>query len=342
VVITIHHLPIMVDDLVSSLLLDTQLDSSDPSSISQQDDKLKKLVRYVREAPERDLTHDVNGESLLDLLHPTRNTISYLAVLTAHTRLAQKTRQLTPGLINRILIFLTTFDAVQARYMGPEYREILHWLGSYSETTDNPSVIPAIGGAILHMDPSGSTFTSSHLYYLRLCLSATIPSQALPLLDKDVHNFPMDHIKGVDEREMCAPHESSATYITRSSAISADVSVYDVQEYYLLGAHVYIGLGQWHRARLFLELVLVTPASQVATPLMVEAYKKLVLLTLLTTGRPFSSHRVVDQHISKTMSALSKPYETLADVFKNRDLRRFMAEVDTGLQTWSDVSCLTP
>ncbi|KAF1356541.1 hypothetical protein BDV97DRAFT_342071 [Delphinella strobiligena] len=324
-------------DLASDLLFDAQTDDSGKVvDVEKHDGNLKKFADFVRKMPERDLAQAVGGNSLLQLLDPTRNTISYLAVLLAMKNVALKTRSFLPGQLDNTLVFLASFDAVQARYMGPELRELVFWLASYYDSTTDASVIPAIGSAILQLDPTGSTFTSTHLLFVRYCLTAGLPRQALPVLDKDIYNFPSDPIKGVDDIPLCAHHETSATYITRSSGLAGDIAPADVQEYYLLGAQVYIGLRQWARATLFLELVLASPTSHVATPLMVEAYKKLILTTLLSTGQSFSAKALLDQQTQKSVSSLSKAYEGLADVFKNRDIQRFHAEVDMATQLFTE------
>lgn len=333
----------MSGELASMLLSDPRVDNDGHVlSASHYDRNLKKLVKYLRETNERDLAQAHNGDNLLQVLDPTRNTISYLAVLLALKNLSLRTRQLDPALLNATIVFCASFDSVQARYVGPELRDLLGWLSLHYEQTTDASVIPAIGAAILQLDPSGSTFTSTHLLFLRLCLAATLPSQALPVLEKDIYNFPTNPIKDVDDQELCAPHHTSATFITRSSGLTAEIHPTDVQEYYLLGAHVYIGLRRWSRARLFLELVLASPSTHVATPLMIEAYKKLILLGLLTTGQPFSTKGLVDQQTQRTLSSLLKAYEVLGEIFKNRDLQRFNAELDVGAQLWADVSFAPP
>lgn len=174
---------------------------------------------------------------------------------------------------------------------------------------------------------------------MRVCLAAGLPRQALPILDKDIYNFPSDPQKHVDDRLPCAYHDLSATFITKSSNISASLTASDVHEYYLLGAHIYIGLRRYNRARLFLELVLSSPTQNVATPIMVEAYKKSILVSLLSTGSLTLTKGLVNTQMIKTYSSLAKPYEVLADVFKKRDVLRLDAEVAAAAAVWDDV-CL--
>lgn len=199
-----------------------------------------------------------------------------------------------------------------------------------------------MGAAILHIDPTSSTFTSTHLLFVQLCLQAAIPRLALPVLDKDIYGLPTDPIKNVDEQFPCATHQLSSTFITKSSEISANLKPADVQEYYLLGAQIYIGLRNFPRAHLFLELVLATPNNHTATPLMLEAYKKLLMISLLSTGDRYTPKGTLDQQTHKALSNMSRAYEALADIFKNRDVQRLTAEVDAGTQIWYEVRLNCP
>lgn len=140
-------------------------------------------------------------------------------------------------------------------------------------------------GAMLRLDPSGATFTSTHLLYVQLCLEARILQEALPILDKPILGFPLQVIKGIEEEPLCADHPVSNGFITQTSGLSSTVNADAVHEYYLLGAIVYIGLRQWRKALTFLEHVLVAPTQNVAVGLMLEAYRKWVLVALLVEGK---------------------------------------------------------
>lgn len=48
---------------------------------------------------------------------------------------------------------------------------------------------------------------------------------------------------------------------------------------------LYLGLREWERALLFLEVVIVAPTSNTASMIQVEAYKKWVLVGLLLKGK---------------------------------------------------------
>ena len=79
-------------------------------------------------------------------------------------------------------------------------------------------------------------------------------------------------------------HESSSTYITQESGLSAKLDHRDHLLYFLFGAMLYMGLKEWKKALLFLEIVMTSPVTNNASKIQVEAYKKWVLVSLLYKG----------------------------------------------------------
>lgn len=145
------------------------------------------------------------------------------------------------------------------------------------------AVIP-IRTAMLRLDPSAGTFTTTHLNFIRLCLDARTYRLALPIVNKTIHSFPTKNIAPVDRLPLCADHHLSSGYITHQSGFTNKITPADVQEYYLLGAIIYILLRIWDRAMLYLEHVLAAPTQNTTTALMVEAYRKWVLVATLVHG----------------------------------------------------------
>ncbi len=142
--------------------------------------------------------------------------------------------------------------------------------------------------AILRLDPSSSCFTSTHLLFARLCLEARVYRAALPILDKDIYHFPTSSDKVLStsvQAPLCAHHEFSSSCITISNGLSAKLDYRDHLEYFLYGAMLYMGLETWERALLFLEIVVMAPTNNTPSKIMVEAYKKRVLVGLLLRGR---------------------------------------------------------
>ncbi len=149
------------------------------------------------------------------------------------------------------------------------------------------AAIAPIRSAILRLDSAGSTFTSSHLIFARLCLEARAFAAAMPVLGNNLFYFPPTTNRAGEDNMfpfLCSNHSSSSTFITPDSGLSAKLDYHDHLQYFLFGAMIYMGLKQWKRALLFLETVLVTPVTNNASKIQVEAYRKWVLVNLLYRG----------------------------------------------------------
>lgn len=277
-------------------------------------------------------TKKVDKKDLLEMLDPAVNSIAYLVTLNKHIEAAGKDSKRLEQLLELAQIFLTTCDPIQIRYVGEEWRNLFDFVCKGSE-----SDVSALVAALLRLDPSVGTFTSNHLKVLRLAVRAGVPSQVLPIIDNDIYAYPSKAVKNLPEDYLNETNELSNAYITEKSGFSAKLQSEWVLEYYLLGAHVYIGMRNFNRARLFLETILLSPSQQHAcSALQMEAYKKWVLIGLLCEGKGFPFPKTMDQVVVKSLRSLSKPYESLAECFDKRECKKFMAEVDTGAAIWSD------
>jgi len=146
------------------------------------------------------------------------------------------------------------------------------------------------------LDASTGTFTSVHLSFIRLCMETRSYAAAEPILDNYIHSIPQKIANvvrdGLEYSVPCADVASSGEYIHQNSGHSDKVSLTDIEEYYVLGAQVYLGLRQFKKAKQFLEHVLVIPTTKTANGLMLEAYKKWVLVSCLVEGKVCYSQAV--------------------------------------------------
>lgn len=147
--------------------------------------------------------------------------------------------------------------------------------------------------AMLRLDETLSTFTTSHVYFLRLVLQSRNYRLALPVINEIIYNFPSEKSSEVDGRFPAAPHRDSAGYITVDSGLTGSIAPSHVHEYYLLGALCYIALGKWEEAMLFLELILASPNASQANGFMLEAYRKWVLVGCIINGRVSQLHSML-------------------------------------------------
>ncbi|KAI5363593.1 putative COP9 signalosome complex subunit 3 protein [Septoria linicola] len=279
-------------------------------------------------------TKNVDKDNVLDQLDPAVNSIAYLRTLVRQI-LATKDPKRVATLEEQAAVFFGTFDPVQIRYAGDEFVILWDWMYGTLYENGQTDLTPLVN-ALLRLDPTAGTFIPAHLKLVRLCLLRSVPSQALPVLDADVHAFPSKTQKATEELPG-DEHEMSNAWITDKSGFAKRLDCADVLEYYLVGASIYIGLQNWTRARLFLEYILLSPSqSHTASALQVEAYKKWILVGLIAQGKPFPDPKTHDQIVWKAIKALSKPYDELALDFTQRNGKKFQANAETAFQIIQD------
>ncbi len=308
-------------------------------SAKEWDKQAKEYAQELAKISSQTWAKPVDKQNILDLLNPAVNTLPYLFALWGQLQQAGKDKARTDDAVNRSVMFFTSFDPVQARYAGEQWRSLLEWAFDAYPKLGVQDFTP-ITMAMLRLDPTAGTFTSSHLRLLRMCIAAGVPSQALPVLDQTIYAFPQTSIKGVPEELLCdiPVDDLSNTFITQKSGLTyLPLKSEYIIEYYLLGAHIYLGLRSYSRARLFLEHVLLYPSpSHTSSALQVEAYKKHVLLGLIAEGKSYGLPRTHDPQTMRGIRACSKAYEALSDCFEKREWSKFQAEVDVGMQIWNE------
>jgi len=276
-------------------------------------------------------------KSLLEVLDPSVHSIPYLKCLIDATQaLGKKDEEGAEHLFNQACIFFASFDPVQIRYVGDMWHNLWVWAHMYMQAHGllDQSILAT---ALLRLDPSAATFTTLHLRFVRQCLSAGTPSQALPILDHNIFAYPHTLPKNVPSEPLTTEYDLSNAFITSDSGFTEKIKPEHVLEYYLLGAHVYIGTRNYQRARLFLEHVILHPTQHhTASSLQVEAYKKWLLVGLLSEGKSFPYPRTVDTGVWKSLKAVGKAYEALVENFEKRDTSKYRAELEVGAQIWVD------
>ena len=300
------------------------------------DTQILAYIKRLDKVPAATWTKTVDQKTLLEILDPAVHSIAYLKSLHEHISLVKQDRQRAELLFDQICIFFASFDPVQVRFVGELWRTVWEWALNSSQSLGLLD-LSVLSTALRRLDPSGATFTTLHLRFIRQCLGAQTPSQALAILDQNIFAYPQALPKNAPAEVLSEDHELSNAFITSTSGFSEDVLPQHVLEYYLLGAHVYMGMRNYQRARLFLEHVILYPTLQhTASIFQVEAYKKWILVGLLSDGKMFPQPRTVDQAVWKTLKAAGKAYEALADNFEKRNWNKYQAESEVGSQIWLD------
>ena len=97
---------------------------------------------------------------------------------------------------------------------------------------------------------------------------------------------------------LCSRHDSSSTYITPESGLSAKLEYRDHLIYFLYGAMIFMGLKKWKRALHFLEIVIMSPVVNNVSKIQVDAYKKWVLVSLLYKGHVSDACKLREDDLS--------------------------------------------
>ncbi|KAF2106306.1 hypothetical protein BDV96DRAFT_336645 [Lophiotrema nucula] len=288
---------------------------------------------------------------VLEILHPESNSIAYIFALHARISALSDAKfqkgipdQLRPGgyIWNKVENFMQNFDPVQVRYVGQEWRRLMDYLERVARLMGSPGVaISPIRSGLLRLDPLSGTFTLTHLYFIRLCMETRSYTAALPILDNYISSLPSTLpaaiLQGMEYSSPSANHVVSGEYIHAKSGHTDKITMADVQEYYVLGAMAYLGLSQFNKAKQFLEHALVAPANNVANGLMLEAYKKWVLLSCLVDGTIKGLPRTANTAAIKQIRTSSKAYEALADAYTQlRNLPKLKAQINAGKDLWAE------
>ncbi|KAI9808708.1 MAG: hypothetical protein M1825_003860 [Sarcosagium campestre] len=313
------------------------------------DTQIRSLLQILNTTPTRLLLETLEDESgLLDVLDPAINTIPYLYTLLAHVAALQEEYNQLHGnqaprpcpidvhsaLWEDAVNFVERFDARQIRYAGPEWRSLLELMAK-SARSDGKAIIAIhpIRTAILRLDPECTTFTSNHLLFAELCLETRSFRDALPIIEHDILEFPTSGSQA--QRLPSNLRQPSSGYITASSGHSAILTAQDHLKYHLFTAMLYMGLKRWDRALEFLEYVIETTTTSQLSNIMVDGYKKWILVHLIYNGKVPALPKTVSYSTSKLLSTLAKPYEAMASAFSSGSYSRFFAEASVGQQIWN-------
>ncbi|OQD79580.1 hypothetical protein PENANT_c048G11375 [Penicillium antarcticum] len=119
---------------------------------------------------------------------------------------------------------------------------------------------------------------------------------------------------------LCIPLQSFLCFVQRTSPAGM----------------VYMALKDWRKALHFLGVVVSTPVASSVSLVMVEAYKKWVLVGLLEHGRLYPPPTITTPHVMKIYQSMARPYVILAHAFERGDIRRLRAEVDSAKDIWEN------
>ncbi|PNY26234.1 COP9 signalosome complex subunit 3 [Tolypocladium capitatum] len=238
-------------------------------------------------------------------------------------------------LLDKTVEFLVKFDPCQVRYVVIGFLSLLQKVGA-GHLFPPLVATELLATAILRLDPSGSMFTPAHLALARLAYTANSVEPALKALDADILVYP--NMSGSKEaRPLCDPDIPPSAFMAPGLVPSDQLKSASILEYNLLRGLIYISRRDWSKARAALEQAITHPSKERATSMMmVDAYKKWVLVGLMHQGKVPSLPTHTSPVAQTSYHALSEPYIAIANLFITDRTAELKAEVETNRQAWED------
>ncbi|KAL4980050.1 signalosome subunit 3 [Aspergillus desertorum] len=304
------------------------------------DRQLRDLNAYLKQPGLVLSTADLNES--LEAISPAVHSLSYLFLLRFRSQQLQRETavdiptDMQPGgtLWRQTVRFLRSFDPIQMRYAGHEWRQLVELVASAAQSVSKPILaVKVIRDALERLKTAG-VFTSVHLMLVKLALLSSSYTYVLPIVDKILCHFPSDTGHAHTEFLLRSEHEPYTVIITDVSGFSTNLTYRDHLHFYMYSAMIYMALKKWDRASHCLSIVMSAPTTNSVSKIMVEAYKKWILTSLLGHGKLSSVPVLVAPHVIRVYQSLSKPYISLADAFEKGDLQRLKAEISLGQTIW--------
>jgi COP9 signalosome complex subunit 3 len=147
------------------------------------------------------------------------------------------------------------------------------------------------------------------------------------------------YLPGINSQQepkyICSLHLAGHQYITPESGLTRKVNTLDIQEYFMLGGTIFTGLKQWERAAELLENIVTYPVKDGAvSKIMVQAYKKWILVKILLDGKVPSLRHTTNSNAAKVFHVIGKPYDVVASLFESGPASRLKAEIAAGTDIW--------
>ncbi|XP_017875016.1 COP9 signalosome complex subunit 3-like [Ceratina calcarata] len=237
-----------------------------------------------------------NGQHLdnvLETLNLQEHSLGILAVLCVKFTLLNSNGTTNADsykpLFNQVQEFIIGCNGEQVRFASDIYAELCHL---FTQTLVELQIplrgIELLRRAIRKIQLFDSQLTSIHADLCQLCLLSKCLKPSLEFLDIDV--------TGISQEE----GQFDSKYFLL---------------YYYYGGMIYTALKNYDRALYFFEVCVTTPAMAVSY-IMLEAYKKYILVSLILHGKVLNLPRYTSQVVNRYIKPLGQQYQELANAYQ--------------------------
>ncbi|KAI4472170.1 26s proteasome non-atpase regulatory subunit 3/cop9 signalosome complex subunit 3 [Holotrichia oblita] len=257
----------------------------------------RELCDYLGKSNEVLLKNAPHLDNVLETLDLQQHSLGVLSVLCAKFNLPNSGNT-TDNKFVQAQDFINGCNGEQIRLVPDLFSELCHSLTAYLIEQKQPMKgILLLKKAISKLQLYDSQLTSIHADLCQLCLLAKCFKPALQVLNVD--------ITGICQEGSHGPN--SAQF---------DAKYYLLYFYY--GGMIYLAVRNLDRSLYFLEVAITTPAHAVSH-IMLEAYKKYILVSLLLHGKVQMIPKYTSQVVNRFIKPLSQPYHDLANAFASNN-----------------------
>ncbi|XP_013420972.1 COP9 signalosome complex subunit 3 [Lingula anatina] len=196
--------------------------------------------------------------------------------------------------------FINMCNGEQVRYATDSFAELCHRFTENLVTRRQPiRGISVLCKAVTKIQLHSSQLTSIHADLCQLCLLAKCFKPALQFLDADI------------------------------TEISKEGGQYDARHfllYYYYGGMIYTGLKNYDRALYFFEIAITTP-SMAVSHIMLESYKKHLLVALILHGKVPTLPKYTSQVVLRYIKPLCQAYHDVCTAYGTNNPTELRAAV---------------
>ncbi|XP_077297976.1 COP9 signalosome subunit 3 isoform X2 [Arctopsyche grandis] len=243
------------------------------------------VLELINKSQELLQRNNIHLNTVLETLDVQQHSLGVLAVLSARYSAPHAAGSVEHNtLLDQIQDFITGCSGEQVRVAPEMFCDLCHTFTNRLVETKQPiRGIELLKRAIRKIQLFDSQLTSVHADLYQLCLLSKCMKPALEFLDTDV------------------------TGISSEQGGQNDSKHFLLCYYY--GGMIYTAMKNYDRALYFFEVAITTPAVAVSH-IMLEAYKKYILISLILHGK-YTSHTHV---VGRFLKPLSSAYVELADL----------------------------
>ncbi|KAI8329465.1 hypothetical protein BC941DRAFT_362715 [Chlamydoabsidia padenii] len=244
----------------------------------------------------------------LAVLNPTLHSLGYFYFITARGKLVARHDALE--YYHALYQFIQVADWNQIKLAGSQMIRMMKALDHLAQV-QNDDILPLLPlyTIITRLDTldTTTTLTVFHSALARRCILAKMYKYPLPILNKDI--IQMD------------PKVHGTT-------------IEHYLEYHYYGAILYIGNKEFDKALDFFTLVMTAPVQKAVSAIQLEAYKRYILVSLITYGQLCPLPKYVTPAIEKTCKKQSACYFALIDAFNNQDIGKLTSVIQRNQKTF--------